>query len=136
MFIAYRIAYGIVLATFLGNVLWTDYGAASKTTSALLVASAVVLFGIFGLLIGFSRIRPTVFWTLVLAWEALFIWYAWFSPAAPFTLHELHTFETSAAAREITMYRVKAGALFVVLFAWYLSLPIVRVAWKDRATQA
>ncbi len=133
--IAYRIAYGIVLGVLLGNVLRTAYAAASATVSALLIASAVLLCCVFGLLIGFSRIPPGIFWILVLAWEALFIWYAWFSPTAPFGMHELHTLEMNAAASESTTHYLKAGALFAALFGWFLSLPITRMALKSGARQ-
>jgi hypothetical protein len=131
MFTGYRIVYGVVLAVFFGNVLRTNHFATAPAyVSVLLVAAAASLCGVFMLLLRFSRIRPAVFWGLVLAWEALFVWYAWFSPAAPFALHEVHTFDAPAAAREATLHYVRAGALFALLFAWFLSLPITRLIYK------
>jgi hypothetical protein len=133
MLTAYRIVYGFVLAVFLGNLVMTIYfGMNPPQVSALLVAAAVSLCCIFVLLVGFSHVRPAVFWGLVLLWEALFVWYAWFSPAAPFVPHEIHTFEANAAARESTAHYLKAGALFALLFAWFLSLPIARLRYHRR----
>ncbi len=135
MLTAYRIVYGLVLIVFLGNVLKPDYFAMESTyVSALLVAAAVSLCGVFILLLRFFRIGPAVFWGFVLVWEALFVWYAWFSPAAPFVLHELHTFDASAIARERTIHHVRAIALFTVLFAWFLSLPIIRLIYKTSSS--
>ncbi len=129
MLTIYRVAYGVVLVVFLGNVLKTiDFSTAPAHQSAMLVAAAVALCGLLALLLAYRRIRPAVFWFLVLVWEALFVWYAWFIPAAPFTLRELHTFDASAAARETTVHYFWAGALFAVLFIWFLSLPLIR--WK------
>jgi hypothetical protein len=132
MLTAYRIAYGLVLAIFLGNVLIRAGERPSATTFLLLVVAAVLLLSICGLLVRFSRIQPMTFWALVLGWEALFVWYAWFSPASPFLFHEAHAFDAGAAARESTTHYLKAGALFAVLFAWFLSLPLARMAWKNR----
>jgi hypothetical protein len=135
MFTTYRIVYGLVLALFFANVLRTNYLATAPAyVSVLSVAAAASVFGVFMLLLRFSQIRPAVFWGLVLAWEALFVWYAWFSPAAPFALHEVHTFEAPAAAREATLHYVRAGSLFAVLFAWFLSLPITRLVYKTSTT--
>jgi hypothetical protein len=133
MLIVYRIAYGLVLAAFLGNVVMASKGQTSASVSVLLVTAGVFLFGILGLLVGFSRVQLAVFWVLVLGWEALFVWYAWFSPAAPFVLHEAHSLDANAVARESTLHYLKAGALFAVLFAWFLSLPFARIARKRRA---
>lgn len=74
----------------------------------------------------------TPFWVLIGDWEVLFIWYAWFSPAAPFAPHELHTLEPPAMVQETTGHYVRAGALFVLLCAWFLSLPIVRSNFTRR----
>jgi glucan phosphoethanolaminetransferase (alkaline phosphatase superfamily) len=127
MLTAYRIAYGLVLVVFLGNVLKTiDFKTAPAHVSVLLVAAVVSLSGLFVLLLGFSRIRQTAFWVLVVIWEAFFVWYAWFVPAAPFTLREAHSFDAAAVAHETTVHYLWAGALFAALFAWFLSLPIVR----------
>ena len=84
----YRVLYGVVVAVFLGNVLRTNYFAiASHYMAALMIATAGLLCGLLVLLIAFSRIRPAVSWSVVLAWEAFFIWYGWFSPSSPFALH-------------------------------------------------
>jgi hypothetical protein len=124
----YRIVYGLVLVVFLGNLLRTNYFATAPTyVSVLLAAAALSLCGLFVLLLRFARIRPTAFWSLVLLWEALFVWYAWFSPAAPFVLHEMHTFDATAGALESKAHYIKAGLVFVVLFAWFLSLPVARL---------
>jgi len=124
---AYKVVYGLVVVVFLGNVLKTiDFRAAPTHESVLLVAAVVALCGVLGLLLAFPRIRPAAFWALVLTWEALFIWYAWLIPTAPFTLREIHSFDTAAAERETTAHYVRAGALFAALFLWFLSLPMVR----------
>jgi glucan phosphoethanolaminetransferase (alkaline phosphatase superfamily) len=133
MLIAYRIAYGLVLAIFLGNVAIAIGERPSGSTFVLLVVAAIVLLSIFGLLVRFSRTQPTIFWVLVLTWGALFVWYAWFSPASPFALHEAHALDSGAVARESTAHYLKAGTLFGVLFAWFLSLPVVRKKWKGTA---
>lgn len=134
MLTIYRIAYGLVLAVFLGNLLRTNFFATTSTHGAvLLVALGASLCCVFVLLLGFSRIPTTAFWVLVAAWEAFFTWYAWFSPASPFVLHETHNLDAIAAAREYTMHHVVAGALFALLFAWFLSLPISRSIHERRA---
>ncbi len=128
MLTAYRIVYGLVVLVFLANVLKTiGFRTAPAHESVLLVAAAVALCGVLTLLLGFARIRPAAFWLFVLVWEALFVWYAWFIPAAPFTLRELHTFDAAAAARETTTHYLRAEAIFTALFLWFLSLPIMRV---------
>src|SRR5512146_3367541 len=125
MLTIYKIVYGLVLVVFLGNVLKTiDFRTAPAYQSVLLVLAAVALCGLLASLLGFRRIRPAGFWFLVLVWEALFVWYAWFIPAAPFTLRELHTFDSAAASRETTVHYLWAGALFALLFIWFLSLPL------------
>src|SRR6202166_2930899 len=134
MLTAYRIVYGLVLIVFLGNLLrFNNFAMEPAYVSALLCAAAASLCGLFVLLVRFSRIRPAAAWGLVLAWEALFVWYAWFSPVSPFALHELHTFEASAMARETTIHHIRAVALFAVLFAWFLTLPIIRLVYKTSA---
>lgn len=128
----YRIAYGIVLAVFLGNMIVAtiDHHAAFSTT--LLVIAGILLLAILGLVFLFSRVQPSAFWALVLGWEILFVWYAWFSPVAPFVSHEVHSFDAAAAAREAVAHSVKAGFLFSVLFVWFLSLPFVREKFGNR----
>jgi len=133
MLTAYRIAYGVVLAVFLGNVVMRISERPPASTSLLLGVAGVLLLAILGLLVRFSRTQPTVFWLLVLGWEVLFVWYAWFSPAAPFMFHEAHTLDAGVAAGEGTVHHVKSGVLFGVLFAWFLSLPLARMTRKARA---
>jgi hypothetical protein len=133
MLSVYRIAYGLVVAVFLGNVVMASRGQTSAPVSVLLLIAGVFLLGILGLLIRFSRVQPAFFWMFVLGWEALFVWYAWFSPAAPFVLHEAHALDANAVARESTIHYLKAGVLFAVLFAWFLSLPFARIARNGRA---
>jgi hypothetical protein len=132
MLTAYRIAYGLILAAFLGNMVMRISDQPPASTSLLFAIAGLLLLAIFGLVVRFSRIQPTVFWLLVLGWEVLFVWSAWFSPAAPFVFHEAHTLDAGAAARESTIHYVKSGALFGLLFAWFLSLPLART-WKGRA---
>ncbi len=135
MLIIYRIAYGLVLAVFLGNLLTTNFIATSSThVSVLLVVVGVSLCCVFVLLLGFSRIPTAAFWVLVAVWEALFVWYAWFSPTSPFVLHETHNLDAFAAARENTVHYVVAGTVFALLFAWFLSLPITRSIYERRTT--
>jgi hypothetical protein len=134
MLTIYRIWYGLVLAVFLGNVLTTNLIAtAVPHVSALLVAVGLSLCCVFVLVFGFYRIPTSVFWILVAVWEALFVWYAWFSPASPFVLHETHNLDGTAAAHENRMHSVVAGGAFALLFAWFLSLPITRSVYERRA---
>ncbi|HKW87154.1 MAG TPA: hypothetical protein VJN21_00200 [Candidatus Acidoferrales bacterium] len=132
MLVAYRIMYGLVLAVFLGHVAVDIGEQPSATTFVLLVVAAVEQFSICGLLVRFSQTQQTTFWVLVPAWEAVFIWYAWFIPASPFVLHEWHALDAEAVARESAIHYLKAGAEFAVLFALFLSLPVARMAWKNR----
>jgi hypothetical protein len=83
-------------------------------------------------LIAFSKVHPAVSWSVVLAWEAFFVWYGWFSPSSPFALHELHTIDPQMAAREASAHFVRAIAVFAVLFVWFFSLPIVQSAYSRR----
>jgi hypothetical protein len=133
MIVCYRIAYGCVVAVFFGNVLKTNYFVtAPHYVALLLIATAALLCGLFILLLGFFRIHPAVSWGIVLAWEAAFVWYGWFSPSAPFALHELHSLDPAMAAQETTAHFVRASAMFALLFVWFLSLPIVQVACLRR----
>jgi hypothetical protein len=135
MLTTYRIVYGLVLSILLGNILRTNYVATAPVrVSILLIAVAASLFCLFILLLGFHRIPATVFWVLVAVCEALFIWYAWFSPASPFILHEAHNLDAAAAARENTMHYIIAGAVFAFLFSWFLSLPIIRSICERHTT--
>jgi len=129
----YRIMYGIVVAVFLGNMVVAAGARPPAATFLLLVVAAVLLVCIGGVLARFSRTQPTTFWVLVLSWEALFVWYAWFSPASPFMFHEVHALDAAAVARENTVHYLKAGTLFGLLFAWFLSLPVARMKWKGKA---
>jgi hypothetical protein len=123
----YRIVYGLVLALFLGNLLETNYyGTVPPYTSALIFTATLCLVGLFALVVGFQHMKPPLFWGLVLLWEVLFVWYAWFSPAAPFALHELHTLDPEAVASERRAHYARAGAVFGALFIWFLSLAITR----------
>ena len=123
----YRIAYGLVVALFLANVLTANYfPSASGRLLALLIALPVSLCSLLALVIGFAKIRPPVFWSLVLIWLALFVWYGWFSPAAPFVLHESHSLDPASAENERQAHNLLAGGLFIVLSLWFLSLPITR----------
>jgi glucan phosphoethanolaminetransferase (alkaline phosphatase superfamily) len=133
MLTAYRIVYGLVLALFLVNVLGAAKGQYSASATTLLILASVLLLAILGLVFRFWRIRPTAFWTLVLGWEILFVWYAWFSPVAPFVFREAHVLDAAGAAKESTVHYLRAGILFGLLFAWFLSLPLARMKWKGRA---
>jgi hypothetical protein len=133
MLVAYRIIYGLVIVVFLGNILESSHFATIPLhVSALLLAAAVAAACMLVILIGFFRVKPAVFWVLVLIWEVLFAWYAWLSPAAPFALHEIHTLEANSAAAESRVHYLRATALFVLLFAWFLSLPIARLRYRGR----
>ncbi len=134
MIVCYRIIYGIVVAIFLGNVLKADhFFGVPHHIAVLMMATASLLCALLALLIAFSRMRMTISWSVVLIWEAVFIWYGWFSPSSPFALHELHTVDPQLAAREASAHFHRAVAVFVVLFAWFLSLPIVQSACSKRA---
>jgi hypothetical protein len=127
MLTVYRIIYGLTVALFLANVLATNYlPSASGHLLALLIALPVSLCSLLTLVIGFSRIRPPVFWGLVLIWLALFVWYGWFSPASPFLLHESHSLNSATAAKEQQTHNLVAGSLFIALVLWFLSLPMTR----------
>jgi hypothetical protein len=126
MLTIYRIAYGLVLGVFLANVLKTiDFRTTPLHQSVLLTVAAVSLCGLLVPLLAFDRTRQAFVWPVVVVWELLFIWYAWFIPAAPFTQREAHSFDPTAAAQETMRHNVWAGALFAILFLWFLSLPIL-----------
>lgn len=134
MLTTYRIAYGLILTAFLVNVLKaSNFSVWPMHVSVLLVVAALTLCGVLVLLVGFSRMPMRPFWVFVAAWELLFVWYAWFSPASPFALHELHTLDPAAMAQESTRHYLRAGALFAVLFAWFVSLPVVRRLSRNSA---
>lgn len=127
MLTIYRIVYAGVIVILLGNLLRAHYLAwAPRHVFVLAVAFAVSLCCLLVLLVGFSRIPPTAFWAFITMCEGLFIWYAWFSPGSPFALHETHSLDATAAAREHTMHSLAAWSFFAGLFAWLLSLPMVR----------
>jgi len=113
MLLAYRIVYFIIVVLFLVNVPGTEYvGVVPPATVVLKMASAVALCANLVLVVAFSRVQPAIFWIAILVWQVLFVWYAWLSPGAPFTV--------------VLRDRVLAGILFAVLSAWFCSLPFVR----------
>lgn len=127
----YRIAYGLVVGLFLANVLTANYfPLASGRLLALLIALPISLCSLLGLVIGFSRIRPPVFWCLVLIWLAFFVWYGWYSPASPFVLHESHSLDAARAEHERQTHNLLASSLFIGLSLWFLSLPIIRSLYE------
>ena len=127
MLTIYRIAYGLVAVVFLGNVLTTNYFAlVSRWQWIPIVALLVSLGCLLALVIGFTRLRPPLFWVLVIFWLLLFVWYGWFGPTAPFELHEIHTFDPTEALHERYMHNLIAGCIFAALSLWFLSLPVVR----------
>lgn len=131
MLVVYRSAYGMVLALFLENIVMASMGRHSAFATTLLILSGVLLLAILGLVFRFSQVQPTAFWVLVAGWEILFIWYAWFSPVAPFTFREAHVLDAGGAANESTAHYLRAGLLFGLLFIWFLSLPFARMKWRS-----
>jgi len=128
MLTTYRIAYGLVLAVLLGNVLGRNHlPSAPFQVSLLLIAFITSLCSVFVSVVRLSRVRTSVLWGLTLAFEALFVWYAWYSPAAPFALHEIHTLDQNAATTESIRHNIESGAVFGLLFAWFVSLPATRL---------
>jgi membrane-associated HD superfamily phosphohydrolase len=131
MLTAYRIVYGLVLLAFLGNLLKSnDFSIWPVHVSILFVLAALTLCGVLVLLVGFSRLSIKLFWVIIIVWEVLFVWYAWLSPAAPFVLHELHSLDAKAMSEESTTHYIWASTLFVLLFAWFLSLPFARLVFR------
>ena len=117
MFLAYRVAYVIIVVLFLANILGTQYiGVVPAATEVLKLASALALYVNLVLVVAFSRIHTFVFWIAISVWQVLFVWYAWLSPGAPFA--------------EVLRDRALAGSLFAVLSAWFCSLPVARTLYR------
>jgi hypothetical protein len=131
MLTVYRVAYGIGFALLLATVT-TNLVVAGSTHALVLVAVGISLCCVCVLLVGFSRIPITAFWVIIGAWEGFFVWYAWFSQASPFILHEEHNLDPIAVARETSMHFTTASAVFALLSAWFLSLPIARSIYGRR----
>lgn len=130
MLSVYRIAYGLILAVFLANVLKvSDFSVWPVHVSALFVVAVLAICGVLAVLVRFTRVPIGPLWVVVIVWEMLFTWYAWFSPAAPFALHELHTLEPTKMGEEASRHYVRSGVLFVLLFGWFLSLVFVRLRY-------
>jgi hypothetical protein len=127
MLTAYRIAYGLVVVVFLGNVLTTKYFALVTRWQWIPVIALLASFGcLLALVIGLTRLRPQVFWGFTIFWLVLFVWYGWFGPTAPFELHEIHTFDPAQALHERHVHNLIAGCIFAALSLWFLSLSVVR----------
>jgi len=127
MLTVYRIAYGLVVVVFLGNVLSTNYFTLVSGQQWIpIVALLASLACLLALVIGFTRFRPPLFWVLVIFWLALFVWYGWFGPTAPFELHEIHSFDPAEALHQRHMHNLIASCIFAALSLWFLSLPVVR----------
>ena len=47
-------------------------------------------------------------------------------------LHELHTMDPTIAEREASAHFIRAVFVFIILFVWFLSLPIVQSAYLRR----
>jgi hypothetical protein len=112
MLATYRIIYGVVAGLLFVNFLTTHYyGAVPHSLIWLVLACRLSLVAIVMAVILFLHVRPVVIWAIVLVWEALFVWYAWLSPGAPFAMYSDHT---------------RTTVLFSALFLWFLSLPVIR----------
>lgn len=111
MLTVYRIAYGTV-ALPLANLLNTRYyGDVAYSLSWLMLACKLSVAGLIVAAVMFWRLRPVVLWGIILVWEALFTWYGWFSPGAPFELYRPHA---------------ATAMVFGALFLWFLSLGVLR----------
>ncbi len=119
MFVAYRVIYGIFAAFVLANLLNTHYyGAVPGSTSWLVLACKLSLVALILGTLALSRIKLLLVWGIILVWEGLFIWYAWFSPGAPFTIY---------------FTRATAIVLFASLFLWFMSLGFMRTSRASSA---
>ena len=111
MLIAYRVVYIVIAGLILGNFVTTHYyGDVPRSTPWLILACKLSVVSVIGAA-AFYKTNAAVIWGIVLVWEGLFVWYSWFSPGAPFLLYRSHTWTT---------------VLFVGLFLWFISLPVVR----------
>jgi len=123
MLLAYRIVYFIIVVLFLVNLLGTEYvGVVPPATVVLKMASVAALCVNLILVVAFSGIRSLAFWIAISLWEILFVWYAWLSPGAPFTV--------------VLRDRMLASLLFAVLSVWFCSLPVVRAAHRRSRAEA
>jgi len=114
MLALYRVIYGVVAGLVLYNLLTTHYyGDVPRSLPWLILACKISLAGLVLAAALIHRLKPSVIWGVVLVWEALLVWYGWFSPGAPFALYRSVPWVTP---------------LFIGLVLWFISLAIVRSA--------
>lgn len=123
----YRIVYAVPLLLILVNVLRSSsLEKASKLEITLLGFFIVMLaLGIFTA-VALPRISLSLVVFIAVSLCGLFAWYGWYSVAAPFVLHELHTFDPVEAAAEIRQHRISSCLGYSVFALWLMALPLVR----------
>jgi hypothetical protein len=133
--LVYRIIYGVSLAAILAAVAQEiRLGEAGGVSVILLTCLfACALAAAICATFAFRRFAVSLLWLLSLLLVALFTWYGWFSPSAPFVLHEVHTFDPAAAAAEAGHYRIQALVVYAILLLWFISLPVVRRLSRNSA---
>jgi hypothetical protein len=125
----YRIVYALALSVFLANVvngIRLSRGTGELELLLLFAAGASLVANLY-LVLSFNRSPAWLFWLAAISWCILFAWYAWYSQAAPFVGHEAHSLDPMQATAESGRHRLFATGLFVLLTAWFISLPFVRL---------
>jgi len=73
----------------------------------------------------FTRIPEWLSWAATFLVCALLVWYTWFSLGAPFVLHELHTFNSVEAAKEIRTHRDQSFIATAIMLGFFMLLPVL-----------
>ena len=123
----YRLLYAAVLLIVVANLAKSVHFQAgqSYTENLLLVVGSVVGLALVVLLLIFPRSGTAALSLAIIGWLVLFSWFAWWSSASPFRLHESHSFDSLQYAMELHRHDLIAGAVFGLLCVWFASLLFV-----------
>lgn len=121
----YKALYCGILALMLIIALeGVPFGNAPWPASALLMwvyVIGIVVTGIATILL--QRCSTRSIWGIVILFCGVFSWQGWWGPGGLFVQTEAHSFDSVAAER--ARFYHQSIALYVLMIAWFLTLPII-----------
>jgi hypothetical protein len=123
--IGYKSLYCGILALMMIIALeGVPFGNAPSILSALLMwiyVAGIVVTGVTA--IALQRCSKRRVWGIVIFFCAIFSWQGWWGPGGLFVQTEAHSFDSVAAER--ARFYHQSIALYVLMIAWFLTLPII-----------
>lgn len=126
-FTIYRVVYCATLAIILAILFeGLPFLYARSVPKALLLWAyvfVVIAAGVITVLA--ERTSKHLTWAVVVAFCALFTWHGWCGPNGFFIQTEFHSVDGLAAAAEKARFTERAIILYVIMLAWFISLPVI-----------